>query len=272
MAAKNDKARIVEKYGAALAPGEPIECAADEVAVVLKWGAMQGALGPGRHAAAGDGAEVFFVRTSPTSGLRGGGSAGEVIDPPSQVPVTIRAIFEYVLRVRDPGKLVMSIAGNASDDADEGIRQWTSSRLLGAVKEAVAMTTSVMRTLGRPMDMADAILAATRGALEPMGLEVAQLGSLMLSVSEEDKENLKAAATKAAMAKLPQQPQQPYPQQPSSQAQTAPLGVGARVLVPWPDGNRYPGTIRRFENGYFEIVWNNDAAPVWLLPHQVLPA
>jgi hypothetical protein len=41
------------------------------------------------------------------------------------------------------------------------------------------------------------------------------------------------------------------------------------VAVAWPDGRQYPGTIRRFANGYFEIVWDNGAPPAWLLPHQI---
>ena len=319
MAAKNDKACLVEKWGAALAPGESIMCDADEVAVLMKWGAMQGTLGPGRHAAAGDGAEVFFVRTSPILGLRGGGSAGEVIDASTQILVSIRAMLEYGLRVRDPGKLVAHMVGSASE-SDDVIRQYASSRIMSALKDAVEANGAVMSMVVNPMALADSILEGTRGALEPMGIEITQLSSLVLAVPEEDMESLKAAANEVAMAKLqasapvpPQQPypqgqqqpagqqqpyaqqpyaqqpyaqqpyaQQPYPQQPHAQQpyaqqpyappQGAPLGVGARVMVPWPDGNRYPGTIRRFENGYFEIVWANNAAPVWLLPHQVLPA
>jgi hypothetical protein len=109
------------------------------------------------------------------------------------------------------------------------------------------------------MAMAESIIEETRAALEPMGIAITQLNSLTLSLPEEDMQSLKAAARAAAMARV----------QPNAQPQAAPLNVGARVMVPWNDGNRYPGTIRRFENGYFEIVWDNNAPAVWLLPHQV---
>jgi hypothetical protein len=144
MAAKNDKARLVDKWGAALAPGEPIVCDADEVAVLMKWGALQRTLGPGRHAAAGDDVEVFFVRMSPTIGQRGGGSVGAVMDTSTEIVVSIRAMFEYTLRVSDPEKLVTHIVGNAGDDAEDGIRQWASSRIMAALKNAVAAHQSVM--------------------------------------------------------------------------------------------------------------------------------
>jgi hypothetical protein len=362
MAAKNEKSRIVEKWAGALAPGESVACGPDEVAVLMKWGALQGTLGAGRHAITEEEILVFFVRVSPVLGVRGGGSVGIVRDRLTDLEVPIQAMLEYGIRVRDPVKLVTNIVNATGDDTDDGLREWTSQRVLDAVRLAVIARGSVLDAIGNPSGLSESIVENSRAELELVGIEVTDLGSLVLQVPDEEFERLQASARNQREARpqpsfaqpgaysvpprLPEsQPQlyaatpvggeamghSSYPQpltpraaQPPSHGQQRPphtrpshapqsysqpsfpiqspasyrqlahgqqpqvpqahtpqapvaaypqsLRIGGRVTVPWQDGQRYSGTIRRFQNGYFEIVWDNGSPPMWLLPHQVQPA
>lgn len=287
MAQKNDKARLFEKWPDPIGPGESIVCDADEVAVLFKWGTNQGTLGPGRHMATDPDVEISFVRTSPLLVERAGGETGRVKDAMTDVEVSVRVMLEYTVRVTDASKLVTNMVGASGEDADDDVRQWTSKSLLDAVKRAVGARGSVAVAIGNASALEGAIIEGARAELEPMGLEITKLGMLALSLSEEDTEKLQAVANAQRVAKLeaslaqataqpaplPESQPQLFAAVPAAQPPYVPmLQIGGRVLVPWPDGNRYPGTIRRFHNGYFEVVWDNPSTPVWLLPHQIQPA
>jgi len=282
MARKNDKARLFEKWPDPLGPGETISCADDECAVLQKWGASQGTLGPGRHEPPDPDVEVFFVRTSALSGERASGETGRVKDKTTEVDVSVRAMIEYTFRAFDASRLIANVAGGAGEEADDDVRQWTSKSLLIAVKRAVVARGSVLGAIGSSSSLEGAILDGSRAELEPLGIEITSLASIVLSLSAEDAEKVNAVVHAQRVAKLEASLAQasvkppPLPEsQPQMFAATPTmieLRIGRRVVVPWSDGNTYPGTIRSFQDGYFEVVWDSPAPPAWLLPHQIQPA
>ncbi len=241
MITKTDKASIFEVCSGPV--GESIDCGPEEVAVVAQAGVIQQTLPPGRHALTVPDAEIYVVRTTPIMGFRGGGQIGDMLM--KGLLVTPRVMFEYGLRVIDAAKLARSVMGQTLDTAAMG--GWTSGRILDAIKTVVGRSESIV--VG-PGVMAD-VIEASRHELEAMGLAVTQFSVLEIKLSDEDRAHLAAIAKPAPAAAGP--------------------AIGTRVSVVWTDGNRYPGTIRQFQNGYVEIVWDNQSA-AWVLPSQIQPA
>lgn len=282
MAQKNDKARLFEKWPDPLGPGETITCAPDECAVLQKWGTNHGTLGPGRHASPDPDVEVFFVRTSPLSGERASGDTGRVKDKLTEADVSVNATIEYTFRAFDASKLIASVAGGVSEEADDDVRQWTSKSLLDAVKRAVVARGSVLAAIGSASSLEGAVIDGSRAELQELGIELVSVASIELSLSAEDAEKINAVVHAKRVAKLeaslaeasvrPPPLPESQPQMFAATPAMIALRVGRRVVVPWSDGNTYPGTIRSFQNGYFEVVWDSTAPPAWLLPHQIQPA
>jgi hypothetical protein len=207
--------------------------------------------------------EIVFVRTVPVMGFRGGGSLGQMVI--SHVEVSPRAMFEYGLRVTDPARLAVAVIGQSMDQ--DALVQWVNAQVLAAAKTVIAAKASIMV---KP-EAIEEVATATRASLEPLGLAVSQLASLNVNLSEDDLARLQAATKAAAEAKRAAMAAAQAPQPASPSPGGAPLAVGSRASVVWSDGNRYVGTIRQHQNGYVEIVWDNQST-VWVLPTQIQPA
>ena len=194
MIARNDPNQLVEKAAAA-SPGDQIVCEPDDAVVVMKWGAIQRILAAGHHPVEDSGLDVYFVRAVAKPGIRAGGPAGSITDEASGIEVGIRAMLEYALRVTDPAGFLTSLA-TSLDDGDDVVVKWVSSQVLAAVKSVVGEQHQALRIVGDPMALADSILQRTRDSLAGTGLEVAELESLMLSMSSDDMATLRAAMSR----------------------------------------------------------------------------
>ncbi|HEX4517773.1 MAG TPA: hypothetical protein VH054_29720, partial [Polyangiaceae bacterium] len=130
MIARANGSLLFEKWNGPVTMGDGIVCEPNDVAVVSQWGAVKGTLPPGQHAVPMPDVEIFFVRTVPVMGFRGGGALGQMII--SHVEVSPRAMFEYGLRVTDPARLAVAVMGQSMDQ--DTLVQWVNAQVLAAAK------------------------------------------------------------------------------------------------------------------------------------------
>lgn len=128
---------------------------ADQTALFVKAGQVVATMGPGRHRIDADElpvlgalvdtlsggnfyrAELYFVSTREFAGLKFGGRLADIADPASQQVVTLRVFGEFALAVRDPGQLIVGLAGTADLTDPAALNSWCADLLLKSMKIAV---------------------------------------------------------------------------------------------------------------------------------------
>ncbi|WP_280455366.1 SPFH domain-containing protein [Nocardia brasiliensis] len=190
---------------------------ADEIALFVKSGRVVATMGPGRHrvdatelpllGALVDGltggkfyrAELFFVSTRETTGIKFGGRLADITDPASRQVVTLRVFGEFALSVRDPAELIASLVGTTDLTAPTVVENWSADLLLKAMKVAVAqgISNGDWPVLGLAADMGPieaAVLRQTNITLYEYGLRIPRLGNFDITLDPADADRLKRLA------------------------------------------------------------------------------
>ena len=128
---------------------------ADEVALFVKDGKVQGKLGPGRHTLDTQNipflsrllesftggnlfiAEVYFVTTREFPGVKFGGPIGDVRDPETGLGIGTMVYGDFSLQVTDPEKLVLGLVGLRPHDNEEFLG-WFKSQVLKVIRDRIA--------------------------------------------------------------------------------------------------------------------------------------
>ena len=190
---------------------------ADECVVVCLNGAVLGVITSGNHwlhpqpfpflgqAIAGSNVqtELWFVKTTKVMGLQFGGLVGDVVEADLKIPCHVRSFGDFSLVATNPIAVVVALLSSGTDDSTPLV-QWAAGLILHELKDIVTMAAEVEEVSFLKPDMVRRIseLLPTRlDAFAQAGLQLGEIGSVTLSISEEDQAALKAAAQKRAAAR-----------------------------------------------------------------------
>jgi len=188
---------------------------ADEIALFVKDGKVEGKLGPGRHTldsknipflgALMEGftggnmfiTEVFFVSTREHPGVKFGGPIGDVRDPETGLGIGTMVYGDFSIRVTEPEKLVVGLVGMGRSSNDEFLG-WFKNQVLKVTKDRIAELLVKKRwalldvTSGAYTEEIETeVIAGVKPHIDTYGLTVVRLGNFHISIKEEDEATLK---------------------------------------------------------------------------------
>lgn len=186
----------------------------DEVAVFFKKGKVEGVLEAGTHtldgasipflsglidAATGGNfliSELYFVSKKQFTNLPFGGMIDNIVEPQTNLAITIRLFGEYALQVVEPEKLILTLVGTQNLQSNDQITEWIKQLLLKVFRTVVSDDVSVKKNpvLGiasRAMEFEKLALEKVAPELTEYGVSIVKLGNVTVSIKEEDEATLK---------------------------------------------------------------------------------
>lgn len=199
---------------------------ADETALFVKDGKVEGRLGPGRHTLDTSNipflsrllekftggnlflAEIFFVSLREFTGVKFGGPVGDVRDPETGLGIGTMVYGDFSLKVTDPEKLVVGLVGLRQAGNDEFLG-WFKNQVLKITRDRVAELLVKKKwplldvTSGAyAEEMETEIISGLKPHVDAYGLTVVRLGNFHISIKEEDELTLKKLSKDVAYSKL----------------------------------------------------------------------
>lgn len=229
MIARADEAKkhIIFKHQDETIPfGSQLTVDADEVAVFFKDGQVHAILPPGRHTLHAANlpflsnmvdsftggnvfkAEVFFVLSREIPNIKFGGKIGAVEDPKSGVPVVTMVHGTFAIRVFDPQKLILGLAGMQKAD-NESFLSWFREQTLKVIRDRIAELLVKQKwplldvTSGAyTEEIEEQVVEGVKPHIESYGVQVVRTGNFVINISDDDRENLKKLYTDAAYVRM----------------------------------------------------------------------
>ncbi|MFH1434575.1 MAG: SPFH domain-containing protein, partial [Pseudomonadota bacterium] len=153
-------------------------------------------------------AEIYFVLTREFPNLKFGGKIGAVEDPKSGVPVVTMVHGTFAIRVVDAVKLIIGLAGMARSD-NEGFINWFREQTLKVIRDRIAELLVKKRwpildvTSGAyTEEIEQDLIAGVNPHIAEYGVAVFKCGNFVISIQDEDRENLKKLYTDAAYVRM----------------------------------------------------------------------
>jgi membrane protease subunit (stomatin/prohibitin family) len=199
---------------------------ADEVALFVKDGKVEGKLGPGRHQLDTNNipflmrfvekftggnlfvAEVFFVSVREIPGIKFGGPIGDVRDPETGLGIGTMVYGDFSLRVTDPEKLVVGLVGMGSGNNQEFVN-WFKNQVLKVTRDRIAELLVKKRwplldvTSGAYTEEIETeVIAGLKPHVDDYGLTVVRMGNFHISIKEEDEATLKTFSKDVAYSRV----------------------------------------------------------------------
>jgi len=199
---------------------------ADEVALFVKDGRVEGKLGPGRHTldtknipflsallekfTGGDLfiSEIFFVSTREFPSVKFGGPIGDVRDPETGLGIGTMVYGDFSIRVTEPEKLVVGLVGMGRSSNDDFIG-WFKNQMLKVTRDRIAELLVKKRwplldvTSGAYTEEIETeVIAGIKPHVDGYGLTVVRMGNFHVSIKEEDEATLKKFSKDAAYSRM----------------------------------------------------------------------
>jgi membrane protease subunit (stomatin/prohibitin family) len=206
--------------------GTELTVAADEAALFVRDGKVQGVLAPGRHTLSTDNipflgmlidaatggnlyiSEIFFVTTREVPDVKFGGPVGDLQDPQTQLIVSAGVYGEFSVRITNPEQFVVGIAG-LRQTTNQEVLAWFKQIFLRTVKGAVAelivkknwpllQVTSGAYT----EEISEDVIKRAATLVDKYGISIVNVANFTVSVRDEDLAQLKTYARDTAMSKM----------------------------------------------------------------------
>ncbi|MBZ4419456.1 SPFH domain-containing protein [Myxococcus sp. RHSTA-1-4] len=199
---------------------------ADEVALFVKDGKVEGKLGPGRHTLDTNNipflsrllekftggnlfvSEVFFVSVREFAGVKFGGPIGDVRDPETGLGIGTMVYGDFSIRVTDPEKLVVGLVGMGRTGNDE-LLQWFKNQVLKVTRDRIAELLVKKRwplldvTSGAYTEEIETeVIGGLKPHVDTYGLTVVRMGNFHVSIKPEDEATLKKLSKDVAYSRL----------------------------------------------------------------------
>ncbi|HZX43561.1 MAG TPA: SPFH domain-containing protein, partial [Myxococcaceae bacterium] len=199
---------------------------ADEVAIFVKDGQVQGKLGPGRHtldtqnipflgrfveAFTGGNlfvAEIYFVGLREFPGVKFGGPIGDVRDPDTGLGIGTMVYGDFSVKVTEPEKLILGLVGLRRTSNEEFLA-WFKSQVLKVVRDRIAELLVKKKwplldvTSGAyTEELEQEVIAGFKPHVDGYGLTVVRMGNFTVSIKDEDEATLKRLTKDTAYSKL----------------------------------------------------------------------
>ena len=199
---------------------------ADEVAVFVKDGQVQGRLGPGRHTletqnipflgrlvegATGGNlfiSEIYFVSMREFPGVKFGGPIGDVRDPDTGLGIGTMVYGDFSVRVTEPEKLILGLVGLRRTTNDEFL-SWFKSQMMKVVRDRIAEL--LVKKKWALLDVTSGayteeieqdVIAGFKPHVDGYGLTVVRMGNFTVSIKDDDEATLKRLTKDTAYSKL----------------------------------------------------------------------
>ena len=199
---------------------------ADEVALFVKDGKVEGKLGPGRHTLDTSNipflsrlvegftggnmfmAEVFFISMREFAGIKFGGPIGDVRDPETGLGIGTMVYGDFSTRVTEPEKLVVGLVGmGRSNNAD--LLAWFKNQVLKVTRDRIAELLVKKKwplldvTSGAYTEEIETeVIAGLKPHVDGYGLTIVRMGNFHVSIKEEDEATLKKLSKDVAYSRL----------------------------------------------------------------------
>jgi len=158
-------------------------------------------------------AELFFVLTREIPNLRFGTPVGMMQDPKLKIAVTPLVHGEFSLKVTDPEKLVVGLAGMATGGQDDVFVSWFTELLKKIIREELAgmvvkkgMGLFDMTSGAYNSDIEAAVLTRVQAEVSGYGVKVLRLGSVEVAFNDSDTEKLQKRTELESYADMGQNP------------------------------------------------------------------
>ncbi|WIG98963.1 SPFH domain-containing protein [Myxococcus sp. SDU36] len=199
---------------------------ADEVALFVKDGKVEGKLGPGRHSLDTNNipflsrlmegftggnlfiSEVFFVSTREFAGVKFGGPIGDVRDPETGLGIGTMVYGDFSIRVTDPERLVVGLVGMGRTGNEE-LLGWFKNQVLKVTRDRIAELLVKKRwplldvTSGAYTEEIETeVISGLKPHVDGYGLTVVRMGNFHVSIKEEDEATLKKLGKDVAYSRL----------------------------------------------------------------------
>ena len=199
---------------------------ADEVALFVKDGKVEGKLGPGRHSLDTNNipflsrlmegftggnlfiSEVFFVSVREVAGVKFGGPIGDVRDPETGLGIGTMVYGDFSIRVTDPEKLVVGLVGMGRTGNDE-LLGWFKNQVLKVTRDRIAELLVKKRwplldvTSGAYTEEIETeVIGGLKPHVDTYGLTVVRMGNFHVSIKPEDEATLKKLSKDVAYSRL----------------------------------------------------------------------
>lgn len=199
---------------------------ADEVALFVKDGKVEGKLGPGRHQLDAKNipflsrflegftggnlfiAEVFFVSTREFTGVKFGGPIGDVRDPETGLGIGTMVYGDFSIRVTDPEKLVVGLVG-MGNTSNADFLGWFKNQVLKVTRDRIAELLVKKRwplldvTSGAYTEEIETeVIGGLKPHVDAYGMTVVRMGNFHISIKEEDEATLKKLSKDVAYSRL----------------------------------------------------------------------
>jgi membrane protease subunit (stomatin/prohibitin family) len=199
---------------------------ADEVALFVKDGKVQGKLGPGRHTLDSNNipflsrlienftggnmfiTEVFFVSVREFPSIKFGGPIGDVRDPETGLGIGTMVYGDFSIRVTDPEQLVVGLVGMGRTSGHEFLN-WFKSQMLKVTRDRIAELLVKKRwplldvTSGAYTEEIESeVILGLKPHVDSYGLTVVRMGNFHISIKEEDELTLKKLSKDVAYSRL----------------------------------------------------------------------
>ncbi|QQR42880.1 SPFH domain-containing protein [Myxococcus xanthus] len=199
---------------------------ADEVALFVKDGKVEGKLGPGRHSLDTNNipflsrliegftggnlfiSEIFFVSIREFAGVKFGGPIGDVRDPETGLGIGTMVYGDFSIRVTDPERLVVGLVGMGRTGNDE-LLGWFKNQVLKVTRDRIAELLVKKRwplldvTSGAYTEEIETeVISGLKPHVDGYGLTVVRMGNFHVSIKEEDEATLKKLGKDVAYSRL----------------------------------------------------------------------
>ncbi|AKQ64429.1 Putative virion core protein (lumpy skin disease virus) [Myxococcus hansupus] len=199
---------------------------ADEVALFVKDGKVEGKLGPGRHQLDTNNipflsrliegftggnlfiSEIFFVSTREVAGVKFGGPIGDVRDPETGLGIGTMVYGDFSIRVTDPERLVVGLVGMGRTGNEE-LLGWFKNQVLKVTRDRIAELLVKKRwplldvTSGAYTEEIETeVISGLKPHVDGYGLTVVRMGNFHVSIKEEDEATLKKLGKDVAYSRL----------------------------------------------------------------------
>jgi membrane protease subunit (stomatin/prohibitin family) len=199
---------------------------ADEVALFVKDGKVEGKLGPGRHSLDTKNipflsrllegftggnlfiSEIFFVSTREHTGVKFGGPIGDVRDPETGLGIGTMVYGDFSIRVTEPERLVVGLVG-LGRSSNEDFLGWFKGQVLKVTRDRIAELLVKKRwplldvTSGAYTEEIETeVISGLKPHVDGYGLTVVRMGNFHVSIKEEDEGTLKKFSKDAAYSRM----------------------------------------------------------------------
>jgi membrane protease subunit (stomatin/prohibitin family) len=151
--------------------------------------------------------ELYFVTIRELPNLPFAGSIDNVVDPQSNIAVSLKAEGSYSLKVTNPKTLITRLAGTGSTDSSRAATAWVAGILMKVlrtevVEEILSQRWAMLGIVQHSDEIEVKVLERVAPYLQTYGLSIVRFGDFLVELPTADAETLKGFSKDIQYSKL----------------------------------------------------------------------